>query len=241
MFEVFKVTENVKNIIAKGSPEEEIYKEAYKNGFKRLMDDGMDKAVSGVTTLEEVVKHIGNAEKEAVQPQAEETVKITPVDPGRKRRILLVDDEDDMLKIVSKYLQIAGYDVIKAVNGKDAVEKAFKEKPDLIITDLMMPVMDGLEEVKVLRSTMETAVIPIIMLTAKPDKESKMSSMNAGADEYITKPFDKDKLLARIDILLKERACTVPKLPVNTEYDVIFEHSKVAILVTDWERQGHFV
>ena len=201
------MTENVKNVIAKGAGEEEIYKEAYKNGFKRLMDAGMDKAISGITTVEEVVKHLGNVEKEKEQPQAQETiVNIPPIDPDRKRKVLVVDDEDDIRKIVGKYLQIGGYDVIQAVNGKDAIEKAFKEKPDLIITDLMMPVMDGIEEVKILRSTMETAVIPIIMLTAKQDKESELSGIHAGADDYITKPFDKDKLLARVGMLLKRES-----------------------------------
>jgi type IV pilus assembly protein PilB len=203
VFEALKITESLKNIIAKGASEEDIYKEAYKNGFKRLIEAGMEKALSGVTTLEEVVKHLGNIEKETVNTPPEGERKAPAEDPDRKRRILLVDDEDDVRKIISKYLQLGGYEVIQAANGREAVEKAFKEKPDLIITDLMMPVMDGFEEVRKLRSMMETAVIPIIMLTAKHDKESELSGINAGADDYITKPFDKDKLLARVGMLLR--------------------------------------
>jgi type IV pilus assembly protein PilB len=206
VFEALKITESLKNVIARGAPEEEIYKEAYKNGFKRLMDQGIEKAITGVTTLEEVVKHLGNVEKEKESKAAEDTPQAPSLDPNRKRKILLVDDEDDIRKILGKYLQMGGYEVIQAVNGKEAIEKAIKEKPDLIITDLMMPVMDGLEEVKILRSSMETAVIPIIMLTARQDKESELSGINAGADDYMTKPFDKDKLLARVGMLLKRES-----------------------------------
>jgi len=205
VFEALKITENIKNVIARGAPEEEIYKEANKNGFKRLMDAGIEKVITGVTTLEEVVKHLGNVEKEK-EPKVEEPLPVTSLDPSRKRKILLVDDEDDIRKILGKYLKMGGYEVIEAVNGKEAIEKAIKEKPDLIITDLMMPVMDGLEEVKVLRSSMETAVIPIIMLTARQDKESELSGINAGADDYMTKPFDRDKLLARVSMLLKRES-----------------------------------
>ena len=105
VFEALKITESLKNVIAKGASEEEIYKEACKNGFKRLMDAGMDKAMSGETTLEEVVKHLGNIEKEVAQPQAAGEVKAPPADPNRKRKILLVDDEHDIRKIIGKYLK----------------------------------------------------------------------------------------------------------------------------------------
>jgi len=71
--------------------------------------------------------------------------------------------------------------------------------------DVMMPEMDGLEATKILRSRLETAVIPILMLTAKKDKESELKGLDVGADDYVTKPFDKDKLLARIKMLLRRR------------------------------------
>ncbi len=202
VFEVMKITEGLKNIIAKGLSEEEMLKEAKRLGFKTLIQAGMDKVKEGVTTLEEVIKHLGNVER--VVPAASEAKPETPaLDPNRKRKILMVDDEDDIRKIVSKYLQTAGYDVVQAINGQNAIEQAYKEKPDLIITDVMMPVMDGIEATKILRSKVETAVIPIIMLTAKQDKESELAGLNVGADDYITKPFDKEKLLARVSMLLR--------------------------------------
>ena len=81
----------------------------------------------------------------------------------------------------------------------------FKEKPDMIITDATMPKMDGFELIKQLRSRLETAVIPIIMLTARQDKDSELKGIDAGADDYIVKPFDIDKLLSRIKMLLRRK------------------------------------
>ena len=85
----------------------------------------------------------------------------------------------------------------------EGVEIANREKPDLIVMDLKMPEMNGFEATEKLRSKLETAVIPIIMLTAETDKESELKGFDVGADDYVTKPFDKEKLLARIKMLLK--------------------------------------
>jgi DNA-binding response OmpR family regulator len=104
---------------------------------------------------------------------------------------------------VEKRLINAGYDVVKARDGLEAVESAHEQKPDLIITDATMPKMNGFELIKALRSKLETAVIPIIMLTARSDKESELKGIDAGADDYITKPFDQDKLIARVGMLLR--------------------------------------
>jgi DNA-binding response OmpR family regulator len=119
-----------------------------------------------------------------------------------KTKILIADDEEDILKLLEIRLNGAGYEVVKARNGKEALGSAFKEKPDLIVMDVMMPEMDGFEATKQLRSKLQTAVIPILMLTAKKDKESELEGIDAGADDYITKPFDGDILLARIKMLL---------------------------------------
>jgi DNA-binding response OmpR family regulator len=95
--------------------------------------------------------------------------------------------------------------VVKARDGSEAVERAHKEKPDLAILDVTMPKMNGFEAAKELRSKLETAVIPIILLTGRQDKESELRGIDAGADDYITKPFDADKLLARIKMLLRRK------------------------------------
>ena len=119
--------------------------------------------------------------------------------------MLIADDDEDLLKILEKRLTTSGYDVVKARDGNEVVERAHKEKPDLIISDVTMPKMNGFEAVKALRSSLETAVIPIILLTARQDKESELKGIDAGADDYLTKPFDNEKLIARVKMLLRRK------------------------------------
>ena len=145
------------------------------------------------------------AGEEIVGPAGAPAETVPELRQGERPKLLVADDEDDIRKMLVKRLDLAGYDVIEAVNGKEAVEYASKEKPDLVIMDVMMPEMDGFEATKLLRSRLETAVIPVIMLTAKKDKESELAGLDAGADDYLTKPYDKDKLLARIKILLRRK------------------------------------
>jgi DNA-binding response OmpR family regulator len=120
-----------------------------------------------------------------------------------KAKILIVDDEPDIRKILTKRLENAGYDVVEAENGKEGIALATKEAPDLILMDIMMPVMNGVEATRHIRAQLITAAIPVIMLTAKKDKQSELEGIDVGADDYITKPFDHDKLLARIGMLLR--------------------------------------
>jgi len=130
---------------------------------------------------------------------------IDSTEEGERSLILVVDDERAFVKIVTKYLELGGYNVINAGNGKEAIEKAFKEKPNLIVMDLMMPVMNGLEATKAIRSKLETASIPIIILTAQDDEKAELKSKEEGADDYLAKPFDRKKLLAKVQTLLKRK------------------------------------
>ncbi|MCA9407144.1 MAG: response regulator transcription factor, partial [Candidatus Omnitrophica bacterium] len=119
--------------------------------------------------------------------------------------ILLVDDEADIQKIVSKYLTVAGFTVIQASNGQEALAKINQLRPSLVIMDMMMPVMDGVETTKKLRSQEENSKLPILMLTARDDADAQKEMFDAGVDDYLHKPFDVDKLIARIKILLNKR------------------------------------
>ncbi len=195
IFEVLRVDEKIRDLISKKSAEDSIFEEARKGGLRPLAKSGIEKVAGGLTTLEEVAKVVDAVEEDrAARP---------PAKTRENPKILVADDEEDILKILEKRLNMAGYDVIKAKNGKEAVERAFRERPDLIIMDIMMPEVDGFEATKILRSKLETAVIPILMLTAKKDKESEIKGLDLGADDYISKPFDKAKLLARIKMLLR--------------------------------------
>ncbi|MDD5018984.1 MAG: response regulator [Candidatus Omnitrophica bacterium] len=117
-----------------------------------------------------------------------------------KRRLLIVDDEPDVLKLLGERLSKAGYDVIKASTGKEAIALAQKKVPDLIVLDIAMPGMDGSEVANVLRSDPKTKDIPILFLTCLFTKqEEKVCGHLLGQNFFIAKPYDVDELLSEID------------------------------------------
>ena len=123
-------------------------------------------------------------------------------------RILVVDDEELLVKGIRFNLQNEGYDVISGSNGKEAVELAKAQNPDLIILDVMMPEMDGMTACSVIR---EFSNVPIILLTAKADDMDKLMGFDHGADDYLTKPFNILELKARIRALLRRAAAAAPE------------------------------
>ena len=121
------------------------------------------------------------------------------------REVLIVDDSDDFLTFMSEMLS-ENYKVRTAVNGKDALDKIAEHKPDIILSDVMMPEMDGNELCKHVKEDKATATIPFVMLTARLSTEHKIEGFNSGADAYITKPFDLDLLNVRIDNLIRSHS-----------------------------------
>ncbi len=119
------------------------------------------------------------------------------------RKILVVDDEAILVETIAYNLEQAGYQVTTAADGASALEAAHRELPDLIVLDLMLPEMDGLEVCRQLRRESATAQTPIIMLTAKSDEIDKVVGLEVGADDYVTKPFGRRELLARVRALLR--------------------------------------
>ena len=120
-----------------------------------------------------------------------------------KKRILIVDDEPNIVKAVRARLEDSGYEAIAAYDGEEALKKAREEKPDLIILDLMLPMMDGCDVCRKLKLDEKYKAIPIIMFTAKFQPVDIRYGMAQGADAYITKPFDPKMLLDKIRELLK--------------------------------------
>ena len=118
--------------------------------------------------------------------------------------ILVVDDNSDLREFIGTLLQ-GEYRIIKASDGKEALDKATRELPDLVVSDVMMPVMDGLELCKALKGQFSTSHIPVILLTAKSLEEQRAEGYDSGADAYISKPFSEKVLLSRIGNLLKSR------------------------------------
>jgi len=122
---------------------------------------------------------------------------------GEKKRILVVDDEQDLVRAVQIRLEHAGYEISVAYDGKEALEKARKEKPDLILLDLMLPKMDGYKVCRMLKFDEKYKNIPIIMLTARAQESDQKLGLETGADAYLTKPFQHEVVLAKIKELLK--------------------------------------
>jgi DNA-binding response OmpR family regulator len=119
------------------------------------------------------------------------------------RKILVVDDEAVLVETIAYNLEQAGYRVVTASDGNSALEAARSESPDLILLDIMLPGIDGLEVCRQLRRESSTATTPIVMLTAKSDEIDKVVGLEVGADDYVTKPFGRRELLARVRALLR--------------------------------------
>lgn len=117
-----------------------------------------------------------------------------------KRRVLIVDDEPRYVRLIAVNLEASGYETLAARDGKSAVEVAAAQKPDLVLLDIGLPVMDGFEACRRIR---EFSASPIIMLTAKAGEADKVRGLDAGADDYLTKPFGPAELLARIRAVLR--------------------------------------
>lgn len=120
------------------------------------------------------------------------------------KKILLIEDNPDVRDNTAEILQLSGYEVITAENGKAGVETALAELPDLIICDIMMPVLDGYGALHLLSKNEKTAAIPFVFLTAKAERSDMRKGMEMGADDYITKPFDDIELLKAVESRLKK-------------------------------------
>ncbi len=123
--------------------------------------------------------------------------------PMALKKILVADDEKDIVELVAYNLEQEGFSVTKAFNGRRALETIKSYRPDLVILDLMMPEVPGIEVCRMIRNNKETANIPVIMLTAKSDQLDKILGLEMGADDYITKPFHVRELIARVKSVLR--------------------------------------
>lgn len=137
-------------------------------------------------------------------------------------RILIIEDERGLTDVLTYNLQREGYDVLVAHDGQDGLRKAQMQLPDLILLDLMLPTMDGLEVCRELRSGERTRTIPILMLTAKAEETDQVVGFTMGADDYVTKPFSVKVLLQRIKALQRRSEQT-------TEPSEVIEHLGVCI------------
>lgn len=150
---------------------------------------------------------------------------------ARAPKILVVDDEDDVVNLVSFNLRAAGMEVLVARNGVEAVEVTRVTRPDLVILDLMMPELDGISVCELIRRQPESAETPVIMLTAWATDRARLVGLQAGASDYITKPFSPRELVRRVQSLLAEsslRRCAGTNLELR-HLAVDLEHKRVTV------------
>lgn len=146
-----------------------------------------------------------------------------------KETILIVEDEKDIVKMLEYNLSKEGFKILSANNGEDALDLVHRHLPDLIILDLMLPEMDGLEVCKELKKESKTAHIPIVMLTAKSQEADKIVGLELGADDYVTKPFSPRELTARIKAILR-RASDKGQLKEKVKIgELIIDFSKIQV------------
>jgi DNA-binding response OmpR family regulator len=142
-------------------------------------------------------------------------------------RVLVVEDDPDIAELVVRYLDKAGYSTTRVSSGRDALDSVRTKPPDLMVLDLMLPHVDGLEVCRLLRANDKTAVIPIIMLTARAEESERIVGLEIGADDYLAKPFSPNELVARVKALLRRahRATPEPGRPL-TYGDIVVDTEK---------------
>jgi two-component system, OmpR family, alkaline phosphatase synthesis response regulator PhoP len=161
------------------------------------------------------------------------------------KTILVVDDEDDILELLDYNLTKEGFRVVRAATGENALDLAKAERPDLIVLDLMLPGLDGLEVCKRVRAERSTSSIPIVMLTAKGEEADIVLGLELGADDYVTKPFSPRVLTARVRAVLRRRSRGAPDeaptikiggIEIDTgRHEVLVDGQPVRLTFTEYE------
>lgn len=165
--------------------------------------------------------------------------------------VLIVDDDVDVAKTIELDLTQGGYQVLTAHNGYEALQSALRERPDLVLLDVAMPEMDGIEVCRRLRASPVTASIPILFLTVAKDIKTKIAGFNAGADDYLIKPFDLQELNLRVKALLRRGAVkpaeTPPAIAVGSlslncrTFELTVDGKKVLLTPVEFELVYHMM
>jgi two-component system phosphate regulon response regulator PhoB len=150
-----------------------------------------------------------------------------------REKILVVDDEEEILELLEYTLTRDGYGISTVASGEDAIGTAKSELPDLILLDLMLPGMDGLEVCKILKNDSRTSHIPIVMLTAKGEEADIVAGLELGADDYVTKPFSPRVLVARLKAVLRRKGAeAADEKKVIRAGDIVIDRSRREVTVS---------
>ncbi|MBC8255268.1 MAG: response regulator transcription factor [Ardenticatenia bacterium] len=144
------------------------------------------------------------------------------------KQILIVDDEPQIVRVLKGYLETAGFQVVTASSGTEAIAAFRHESPDLVVLDLMLPEVDGLDVARAIRRQGD---VPIIMLTARVEETDRLIGLELGADDYVTKPFSPREVVARVRAVLRRTERTEPVSPTLKEGDIVLDPDKRQVTV----------
>ncbi|HKK44997.1 MAG TPA: response regulator transcription factor [Balneolaceae bacterium] len=156
---------------------------------------------------------------------------------SEKQTILVVDDEEDLLDLIEYNLKKEGFAVLKAEDGKEGMNMAREHSPNLVLLDIMMPKMDGLEVVERMRADNKLKHIPIIFLTARGDEKTEVEGLDKGGDDYITKPISTTKLISRIKAVLRRFEETEEMTDKIEVHDIVIDKDRYIVTRGDEEFQ----
>jgi type IV pilus assembly protein PilB len=200
VMEVLVPDEHVRAAIARGATGPELRAMLHASGFRSMRDYGMELVAQGVTSLEEINRVLsvdGQTAATAASPTAPAAAAAEPA-ARATRRVLVVDDDRVTRMLVRLLLEKEGYEVIEGENGTQAIELAMREKPNLLVIDLLMPQMDGYQAIEHLRRQPLLATLPVMVLTSEAGAAVEQRVLELGADDYLAKPFEPALLVARI-------------------------------------------
>jgi type IV pilus assembly protein PilB len=207
--ELMRLTPRVRSVLLARSSDDLVRRAARASGMRTMYEDGMRKVARGITVREELLRVVPPDENddEAVETAASEqtlppAALPSPLSPdvrtGRRSRILVVDDDPPLATVLREILEAENYEVATAGSGGEALTLLYRQAPDLVLTDLQMPGIDGLQLLQKIRGDLSTCQIPVVFLTVVDALDSEAEALNLGADDYITKPIERPRLLSRI-------------------------------------------
>lgn len=202
VYELMRLTPRVRSVLLARATDDVVRRAAQATGMKSMFQDGLAKAARGLTVPDEVLRVVPPDEVDAAEDLPERTAVpaalSSEVRSPRPTRILVVEDDATLREVLRETLASERYEVGVAADGNEALSAVYRERPDLIITDLQMPGLDGLALLRKLRGDLATCQIPVIFLTVVEDLDAEARALDLGADDYLNKPVQQPRLLSRI-------------------------------------------
>jgi type IV pilus assembly protein PilB len=204
VYSILEVDDLVRDVVRSGGSEAEIERHARAHNFKNLNEAGWDLVQQGITSLDEIERNLGPLQSPsgiAVPAQASNLTRVRSTGM-QKPRVLLVEDNEDARAVLKMVLEAEFYEVVEAADGVEAMEAIYREIPQVIVADFMMPRMNGLQLLQKLRADVRTKGIPVLMLTAADSEENEVQMIDSGADDFVSKGSETKVMLARVQRLL---------------------------------------